>query len=111
MLDFPLKAQDNDNWCKEISFPERLNTYFIPKASAKCIGCGYKWETRKIIDHETFIECPSCGCKKGVLRESIQYKGVIFVCSCGCDVFHLDKKRGLYCPNCGKVMTMEDCGM
>jgi hypothetical protein len=48
------------------------------------------------------LECPNCGCMKGLLTMPfVPAENVdVFRCSCGNDLFYI-LRDGMLCPNCG----------
>ena len=67
---------------------------------AKCLCCGGQWVAVSPVP-TTWLDCPFCGCHKGVMEWPI-YKFNIphWTCNCGNDLFHITQTE-IYCPMCG----------
>lgn len=93
-----------------IPFPDPKQKGSWISGSAICQSCRHEWvavrETGTI-----YLECPSCGCNKGVGKHPVGAAegDASFVCNCGCDALTAYKRAGkfyLRCINCGVDHTM-----
>lgn len=91
ILQFPSKKDPDPNSGKWVTGP------------AKCLCCQGKWMAIIPIPIPSFMECPFCGCEKGVMEYPVYRFGVPhWTCECGNDLFHVTPDS-IYCPNCGKI--------
>lgn len=74
--------------------------------SARCLDCGITWEAVAAVG-TCWMECPSCGTKRGVMVNpcGADVGDSEWTCKCGCDVFKIIAKSGkfhsLMCLRCG----------
>lgn len=66
---------------------------------AKCLACEYEWAAVAQVGTLT-LDCPKCGCQRGVLKYPIIRDGDHWTCHCGNWAF-VFTRIGTYCPNCG----------
>ena len=67
---------------------------------ARCMACKHEWAT-VAPEGVKWLECPSCGCRKGLyLYPCSPPDGApIWECKCGCLVFYA-QPAGVYCYSC-----------
>ena len=86
-----------------VSFPERADPHL--SGEAVCLSCRHKWVCVAPVGVWQ-LECPSCGCMKGIFRLPVgaDRHESSFVCKCGCEAMTVYFRKGqtvIGCMNCG----------
>jgi hypothetical protein len=76
---------------------------------ARCLACHHEWSAVAPMPCREMLECPSCGCFRGVFKHEVVREGDRFECFCG-NFYFIIASRGTYCPNCGDWMNFPGHG-
>lgn len=74
----------------------------------KCLSCKHEWEAvapTGAID----MECPECGCFRGVWIFPLMCVEDVFQCDCGSDVFFIVRGGFKRCLGCGLKSELREC--
>ena len=79
------------------------------EGTAYCVGCKHEWQAVAPLAIMN-IECPSCGCTKGVPKFPFGSMpgDLTLVCNCGCEALTAYKRDGKFyvkCMGCGTDQT------
>jgi len=74
------------------------------RGPAHCIGCQHEWEAITPVGVVSGLECPECGCFKGVMTHEVYDGDSGYMCNCGNDLMRINP-QGAYCANCGMAAT------
>lgn len=67
----------------------------------RCVGCGHKWEGASPVGVISEMECPACGCEKGI-RTGLVSLDTCWQCNCG-SVFFVIGAMQTICAHCGSA--------
>lgn len=86
-----------------VQFPEPVDYHL--SGEAVCLGCRHKWVCVAPVG-VSVLECPSCGCMKGIFRQLVGpgKEDSYFVCKCGCEAMTVYFTKGrtvIGCMSCG----------
>lgn len=73
----------------------------------RCLGCRHEWTAVAPIG-TTQLECPECGCERGVwiFPFGVEVGKPRWVCNCGNEHFFLTERHAI-CAGCGIVSDWE----
>lgn len=84
----------------------------IPHKSgpALCLACRHEWvavaQVGWCASDNPWLQCPACGCLKGVFKWPCEPPSSVpvFVCNCGNRLMTVTTE-GIFCPQCGNWHT------
>jgi len=84
----------------------------LASGKAKCLACKHEWVA--VVECPAVdLECPECGCNRGVYKGAFTASegDAVFTCNCGNTLFeYIAKRDGRHfpmCIGCGEWAVME----